>query len=443
MQTRRPSLAPPPNVSRSASPRPTWSTAQRLSPALARTPSDKNLNHEPRSTAQRPGSALTRTQSSSTGLGREPWSTAQRPAPALTRSPSVNNLNREPRSTAQRPGSALARTPSVSNLNREPGSITQRPGSTLTRTPSSGGGLGREPWSTAQRPGSALARTPSSGGGPGSEQPPSRSPMPSRGRSPMPSRGRSPMPSSRDTGYRIAHVNYREADADTLLPPVQKCAFEVPISSARYEVTGDLEIDTDVGCEAHSVLHAVDPTVQHADAESQTDHVPGFGEVAPEVSAKNVLKLLNRARCNPKSMAGLLERRALLVDATDRIEKADRVFLQLAEGRKAVDNCIRVMLLATPVPELTLSAELTRAAQDHVEDLGPKGLTGHTGSAGDSTWKRVARHCEWRVHCAENIDYMSTSAPEIVLSMLVDDDVPSRGHRKMILKSDFTKVNMQ
>mmetsp|Transcript_25038 Transcript_25038/g.63518 ORF Transcript_25038/g.63518 Transcript_25038/m.63518 type:complete len:356 (-) Transcript_25038:44-1111(-) len=250
------------------------------------------------------------------------------------------------------------------------------------------------------------------------------------------------MPSSRDTGYRIAHVNYREADADTLLPPVQKCAFEVPISSARYEVTGDLEIDTDVGCEAHSVLHAVDPTVQHADAESQTDHVPGFGEVAPEVSAKNVLKLLNRARCNPKSMAGLLERRALLVDATDRIEKADRVFLQLAEGRKAVDNCIRVMLLATPVPELTLSAELTRAAQDHVEDLGPKGLTGHTGSAGDSTWKRVARHCEWRVHCAENIDYMSTSAPEIVLSMLVDDDVPSRGHRKMILKSDFTKVGI-
>jgi hypothetical protein len=220
-------------------------------------------------------------------------------------------------------------------------------------------------------------------------------------------------------------------------PPV------VSLADDAYEVTGELDHDVGVGGESAAArADGDDDDIVMVDASVQTEYVPGFGEVAPEVNAENVLRLLNRARRNPKSMAALLDKRMEKIDVHNRILKADGVFLQLAEGRKGVEDCIRVMRLAAPVPELELSEELCKAAQEHVADMGPKGLTGHTGSDGSTTWDRVARHCEWRRACAENIDYMSTSAPEIVLSMLVDDDVPSRGHRKTILKSDFTKVGI-
>lgn len=219
---------------------------------------------------------------------------------------------------------------------------------------------------------------------------------------------------------------------------------DLSIVDAAYEVTGELDNDVGVGGEAAAAktIDEDDDEVDMVDKEVQTEYQPGFGEVAPEVNVNNILKLLNRSRRNPKSMVSLLEKRIAKIDKEDRIQKADGVFLQLVEGTKAVESCIRVMKIAKPVTELEISEDLCKAAQEHVDDIGPKGITGHTGSDGSTTWDRVARHCEWRKACAENIDYMSTSAPEIVLSMLVDDDVPSRGHRKNIMKADFTKVGI-
>ena len=48
---------------------------------------------------------------------------------------------------------------------------------------------------------------------------------------------------------------------------------------------------------------------------------------------------------------------------------------------------------------------LTSAARDHANDIGPKGITGHTGSDGSSMTDRIERYGEWMGHIGENISF--------------------------------------
>jgi uncharacterized protein YkwD len=65
-------------------------------------------------------------------------------------------------------------------------------------------------------------------------------------------------------------------------------------------------------------------------------------------------------------------------------------------------------------------------------DLAVNSRTGHTGSDGSSVTDRISRHCSvrWVTH-AENITYGNDSymARDAVIDLLIDDGVPSRGHR--------------
>jgi hypothetical protein len=84
---------------------------------------------------------------------------------------------------------------------------------------------------------------------------------------------------------------------------------------------------------------------------------------------------------------------------------------------------------------VTLDEQLSRAAQDHADDIGPKGVTGHVGSDGSSVDDRISRYVDWDVTIMENIDFGSSSAVEVIISLIVDDGVPSRGHRSNIFNS--------
>jgi uncharacterized protein YkwD len=44
---------------------------------------------------------------------------------------------------------------------------------------------------------------------------------------------------------------------------------------------------------------------------------------------------------------------------------------------------------------MTWSDEMTKAAKDHAKDIGPKGITGHTGSDGSSMNSRLERYGGW------------------------------------------------
>ena len=94
-----------------------------------------------------------------------------------------------------------------------------------------------------------------------------------------------------------------------------------------------------------------------------------------------------------------------------------------------VKETIEFLKTAQPVGPLVLSSELSAAAQDHVNDTGPKAIIGHDGSDGSTAQSRIEKHCDWLNTMGENVDYGNTQADDIIMALCVDDGVPDRGHR--------------
>ena len=93
-----------------------------------------------------------------------------------------------------------------------------------------------------------------------------------------------------------------------------------------------------------------------------------------------------------------------------------------------------------PVGPLTYDEDLAKAARFHCEDTGPDGRIGHNSSDGTRMSDRLKRYVKDRMALGENIDYGNSSAEEIVISLVIDDGVPSRGHLKNIMKSSYRRA---
>ena len=50
---------------------------------------------------------------------------------------------------------------------------------------------------------------------------------------------------------------------------------------------------------------------------------------------------------------------------------------------------------------------------------------------------RLNRYGHFNIKCGENISYGSTVGREVVISLIIDDDVPDRGHRTNMFKDEF------
>jgi hypothetical protein len=108
------------------------------------------------------------------------------------------------------------------------------------------------------------------------------------------------------------------------------------------------------------------------------------------------------------------------------------------EGPQGIYEAIESLLNATPVPALEWRSGMAKACQDHVEDTGPQGLTGHTGTDGSSPYDRMNRYGSWGLSAAENISYGSNTGIDIVMQLFIDDGVASRGHRTNLMAETST-----
>ncbi len=157
---------------------------------------------------------------------------------------------------------------------------------------------------------------------------------------------------------------------------------------------------------------------------------------------KNVVFEINRVRRDPKEYAAKII--ALKKYLNGKLIKfpGEVASLQTSEGAKAIDECYEALLNTNPLDTLGPSRGLSFAAKDHVEDQGETEEIGHTGSDGSSPFQRIERYGSWISSAGENIDYGNNDAQRIVMSLLIDDGVPSRGHRENILSPKYGKVGV-
>lgn len=157
---------------------------------------------------------------------------------------------------------------------------------------------------------------------------------------------------------------------------------------------------------------------------------------------KNVILELNKVRTNPAQYAKTQLTELKSYYQENIINYPDGNNISTHEGLKAVDECINVLLNTKPLGILFPSEGLSKAAKDHVKDQSITINTGHYGSDKSSPFDRMNRYGKWLFLAGENIDYGYDQADLIVLSLLVDDGVPDRGHRTNILKKDFNVIGV-
>lgn len=136
---------------------------------------------------------------------------------------------------------------------------------------------------------------------------------------------------------------------------------------------------------------------------------------------KAILEAVNKARRNPSFFA-------------------NKYIEPLKDKSEAAKECYYEMIALRSIPDLKPSIALTKAARDHVADIGPKGLNSHNGSDNSSPWDRIARYGQWSGKAGENIQYGYDDAIDIVVNLLVDEHTPSRGHRKNILSKEYNYI---
>lgn len=141
---------------------------------------------------------------------------------------------------------------------------------------------------------------------------------------------------------------------------------------------------------------------------------------------KDVILLLNKARSNPPLFA--------------------KQYLTAKKGQGGYAlECYNEMLETAPLSPLLPSRALSLAARDHAIDTGKNGTAGHVSTNGDSSTDRVKRYGTFTgtfLGPWENCSYGHEDPIGIMLQLLIDDGVPSRGHRKNILQKNTGYVGV-
>ena len=156
---------------------------------------------------------------------------------------------------------------------------------------------------------------------------------------------------------------------------------------------------------------------------------------------KAVVNEMNLARTSPKEYLSLLEQFRKVYDGK-LLKLPGQTPILTKEGTSAVAEAIRSLHSRTPVSPLSPSKGMSLGAKDHIRDLRTSGASQHKGSDGSQAWERVNRYGTWQKIIGENISFGHNKARNIVMVLLIDDGVPSRGHRKNIFNPDFRLVGV-
>lgn len=168
----------------------------------------------------------------------------------------------------------------------------------------------------------------------------------------------------------------------------------------------------------------------------------GAASAAPGYPDEQVLVAeLNALRARPAVFASGLSELPALFDPGEPLIyhlPGDPVGHITREGSRAVDEAAAALRATPPLPRLTWSPLLAAAARLHVAAQGPSGAVGH-GGAGAGPGDRAVRAGGAR-YIAETISYGAATPRDVIRQLVIDDGVPSRGHRRILLSPEYRFV---
>jgi hypothetical protein len=152
---------------------------------------------------------------------------------------------------------------------------------------------------------------------------------------------------------------------------------------------------------------------------------------------QEILDEMNLARADPQKYAGFLEEFKKYYDGNRLVIPGRKKALVTNEGIPAVDEAVNFLRNQKPLSPLAVAKGLCLAAKDHANDLATKGMSGHTGSDGSLPNARVDRYGDWEGSIGETVFYEINPARQIVISLIIDDGTPNRGHRRNIFDPNY------
>ena len=113
----------------------------------------------------------------------------------------------------------------------------------------------------------------------------------------------------------------------------------------------------------------------------------------------------------------------------------------MVEGDNVFKEAINFLKSLKPLKPLEWDQNLYASAEEHVNDIGPKGLLLYQSSDGTEPEDRINKYCNYE-SLGENIDFGPNDAMGVIISLTLDDGEEQRPHRENLFKDDFNKVGI-
>ena len=159
--------------------------------------------------------------------------------------------------------------------------------------------------------------------------------------------------------------------------------------------------------------------------------------------AKNIFNLINKFRANPRELARHLQQLKKYLDKNSNIlSEPDKIQIQMVEGEEVFNEAINYLNNLRPLQPFQWEEALAQSAQEHVDDIGPKGLLLYQSSDGTEPEDRIAKYGDYVESLGENIDFGPNDALGVIVSLTLDDGEEERPHRENLFKNEYKKIGI-
>lgn len=152
---------------------------------------------------------------------------------------------------------------------------------------------------------------------------------------------------------------------------------------------------------------------------------------------KEIILEMNMLRYNPAMYAKIHMKWMEIYYEENFLKIPGKTIIKTEEGKTAFLECIQELEQTGSLPILKPSKGMTKACELLVYDQSLTGKTGHKGSGNSTPFSRVELFGTYQGYFAENIHYGDIEPRFIIIALLIDDGVKSRGHRETLLSKEF------